>query len=272
MHLDTVILVGGGNMGRALAEGWLSHQLAPAAIRVVEPAAGARGRLSSALRCVSTPDAIDAAAVSAVVFAVKPQQLPAVVPHYLRFKGPGTVFISIAAGYALARLGEQLGGDAAVVRAMPNTPAAIGQGITVLCANAAASDAQREVAALLLGSVGAVAWIDDEGLMDAVTALSGSGPAYVFLVIECLSAAGAAAGLPADLAARLARATVAGAGQLAAASDLSAAELRQQVTSPGGTTEAALAVLLQDAQLERLFRRAVAAAKARSEALGRGTA
>jgi pyrroline-5-carboxylate reductase len=254
-------------MGRALSLGWLNQSVVANSLVVVEPVASARAALSSQLTCVTSVDAIGQDRFDAVVFAVKPQQMPQLVSEYRRFKNPGSVFISIAAGRSLAFLAEELGADAAVVRAMPNTPAAIGQGITVLCANPAADPDQRGMAEQLLQSVGDVAWIDDEILMDAVTAVSGSGPAYVFLLIECLARAGADAGLPETLALQLARKTVAGAGQLALASPYAPSELRRQVTSPGGTTEAALAVLCQDEKLLRLVAEAVATAKARSEEL-----
>ncbi len=267
MTIGNVLLVGGGNMGRALAEGFMRHSIPAQAITVVEPAAEARARLGSALTCVDSADSVPDTRFAAVIFAVKPQQMASVAGQYQRLKTAETVFISIAAGCSLQFLADHLGTDAALVRAMPNTPAAIGQGITVLCANAAAGPAQRELASALLGSVGAVAWLDDEALMDAVTAVSGSGPAYVFLLIESLAAAGARAGLPAELALQLARHTVAGAGQLALASASTPTELRRQVTSPGGTTQAALAVLREHQALEHLIDRAVAAAAKRSQAL-----
>jgi pyrroline-5-carboxylate reductase len=158
-------------------------------------------------------------------------------------------------------------GDLAIVRAMPNTPAAIGRGITVGVPNARVTADQRALADTLLRAVGAVEWVDDEGLIDAVTAVSGSGPAYVFLLAESLARAGAAAGLPADLSARLARATVSGAGELLHQSALDAATLRQNVTSPGGTTAAALGVLMAESGLDPLLEKAVAAATKRSREL-----
>jgi len=177
------------------------------------------------------------------------------------------VFLSIAAGRPIAYFEDRLGEDAAVVRTMPNTPAAIGRGITVACANRHVNGADRAICGDLLAAVGEVAWVDDEGLLDAVTATSGSGPAYVFLLIECLAAAGGAAGLPSDLAMRLARATVAGAGELAYQSEEAPSELRRNVTSPGGTTAAALSVLMADDGLGRLLTRAVAEATRRSREL-----
>jgi pyrroline-5-carboxylate reductase len=201
-----------------------------------------------------------------VVVAVKPQVAPEVMPALAPFVGAATVVVSIMAGRTLKFLADVLPG-AALVRAMPNTPAAIGRGITVAVGNARVSDAQRALVDALLSAVGAVEWVADEALMDAVTALSGSGPAYVFLLAETMAQAGAAVGLPPALAATLARATVAGAGELLHRSPLDAATLRQNVTSPGGTTAAALDVLMAKEGLAPLMRRAIAAATARSREL-----
>ena len=189
-----------------------------------------------------------------------------VVPHYASVGGPDTVHLSIAAGWPVALLERDLG-PVAVVRSMPNTPAAIGEGVTVACANRAANAEQRALCEGLLGAVGVVAWIEDESLMDAVTAVSGSGPAYVFLLAECLAEAAVDAGLPADLARTLADRTVSGAGALLAQSEDPPAVLRRNVTSPGGTTEAALSVLMGTDGLGPLLSRAVRAAADRSRAL-----
>ncbi|MGH7091841.1 MAG: pyrroline-5-carboxylate reductase, partial [Stellaceae bacterium] len=202
----------------------------------------------------------------AIVFAVKPQSLDEVAPHYRRF-APATPFLSIAAGKTLAFFTRRLGEKAAVVRAMPNMPAAIGRGIAVACAGPAVVPEARALAQRLLEAVGEVAWVEDEALMDAVTALSGSGPAYVFLLLEALAKAGVAAGLPEALATRLARATVAGSSELAWRSRETAAQLREAVTSPGGTTRAALDVLTAKDGLEPLLIKAVAAAARRSREL-----
>jgi len=202
-----------------------------------------------------------------IVLAVKPQKMHEVAPAYRSLAGAETVFLSIAAGKTLGNLQDVLGDTSAIVRAMPNTPAAVRRGIAVVCANAQVRDDQRAACHDLLEAVGEVAWIDDEWLMDAVTATSGSGPAYVFLFIECLAAAAEQAGLPADLAMRLARATVAGSGELTQYDDTPAAILRRNVTSPGGTTEAALEVLMAEDGLQLLLTQAVAAATARSRAL-----
>ena len=180
-------------------------------------------------------DELDPAPVPAcVVFAVKPQVMDGVVPDYRRFADSGTVYLSIAAGKTLPSLQATLAAGAAVVRAMPNLPATVGRGMSVACANAAVDEAGRATCTDLLAAVGAVSWIEDECLLDAVTGVSGSGPAYVFLLIECLAAAGVEAGLPEPLALELARETVAGAGELARRSDATAAALRERVSSPRG--------------------------------------
>ncbi len=265
---DHVVLVGGGKMGGALAAGWLRGLLEPAQVAIVEPDDAAAARLAplGAAR-VSAPSALPRDAKTAViVYAVKPQVMAEVVPAYAAFGGPDSVHLSIAAGCPIA-LFEQHLGAVPIVRAMPNTPAAIGHGMTVACANAAVGRDQREFCERLLQAVGAVAWVDDESLMDAVTAVSGSGPAYVFLLAECLAEAGVAAGLPAALARQLAAQTVSGAGALLAQSEDAAGTLRRNVTSPGGTTEAALSVLMAGDGLAPLMVRAVRAARARSRAL-----
>jgi pyrroline-5-carboxylate reductase len=262
----TIVLVGAGKMGSAMLDGWLALGLSPRNVAVLEPqptpevaALAARG-----LRLNPSADALRD--VAAVVVAVKPQVAPEVTPALAPFVGAATVVVSIMAGRTLAFLANALPG-AALVRAMPNTPAAIGRGITAAVGNARVSDAQRALVDALLSAVGAVEWVADESLMDAVTALSGSGPAYVFLLAETMAQAGAAAGLPPALAATLARATVAGAGELLHRSPLDAATLRQNVTSPGGTTAAALDVLMAKDGLAPLMRRAVAAATKRSREL-----
>jgi pyrroline-5-carboxylate reductase len=262
----TILLAGAGKMGSAMLEGWLALGLPPEKIAALEPqptseiTAWAR----HGLRLNPSPGAVGE--VAAVVVAVKPQTAPEVMPALVPFVGTATVVVSIMAGRTLGFLDGALPG-AALVRAMPNTPAAIGRGITVAVANARVSSQQRELVHALLSAVGAVEWVSDETLMDAVTALSGSGPAYVFLLAEAMAKAGAAAGLPDALAATLARATVAGAGELLHRSPLDAATLRQNVTSPGGTTAAALDVLMADDALAPLMTQAIAAATARSREL-----
>jgi len=266
-----LLLVGCGKMGGAMLQGWLAAGTA-AEVVVVEPGGLPPG--------IGTPGVVtpvaDAGAVPAgfvpevVVFAVKPQVMDGVVGAYARFAGPDTVFLSIAAGKTLGYFAARLGTDGenpAIVRAMPNTPAAVGRGITVACANGAVTARGRVLCDALLRSVGEVAWVEDEALIDPVTALSGGGPAYVFLLIEVLARAGVAAGLPEDLAMRLARSTVSGSGELARLSPEPAETLRRNVTSPGGTTLAALQVLMAPDGLQPLFDRAIAAAAARSREL-----
>jgi pyrroline-5-carboxylate reductase len=255
-------------MGGALLRGWLHRGIARRYI-VVEPGPiAADFAANPQVELLAAADKVPADfATGVIVLAVKPQVMIEVLPGYGRFAHSGALFLSIAAGKTLGFFARFLGERAAVVRAMPNTPAAIGRGIAVACANAAVAPAQRTLAERLLAAVGEVGWVADEALMDAVTAVSGSGPAYVFLLIECLAKAGVAAGLPEDLASRLARATVAGAGELARLSEQSAAALRETVTSPGGTTRAALDVLMGQEELERLLTRAVLAAAMRSREL-----
>jgi len=266
----SIILAGGGKMGAAMLAGWLDRGLKPSDVVVVEPHAETASVLAErhGVAVLGTPDDIGAGErPHTVVFAVKPQAMNAVAPAYARFVNARAVFLSIAAGRTIASFESMLGHGAAIVRAMPNTPAAIARGITVACANGAVTDAQRTACTGLLEAVGEVAWVDDEALMDAVTAVSGSGPAYVFLLAECLADAGIDAGLPADLALRLACATVSGAGELLHRSDDPPPTLRQNVTSPGGTTAAALEVLMDPGGLKPLMASAVAAAVRRSRDL-----
>lgn len=249
-----------------MLSGWLDRGMAPEDVCIVEPGAAAdgwRGRVP----VVAGPAEIPAGfAPEVVVLAVKPQVMAEVAPRHAGHAG--AVYLSIAAGKPLSFFQALLGAETPIVRAMPNTPAAIRRGTTVAVANAAVSQAQRDACHALLQAVGEVAWIEDEGLMDAVTAVSGSGPAYVFHLVEALAEAGREAGLPEALAMQLARGTVAGAGELLRVSDEDAATLRQNVTSPGGTTAAALEVLMADDDgLAQLMRRAVAAAARRSREL-----
>jgi len=256
-------------MGGALLRGWLGRDVDPVGVHVVDPADESRS-LAEELG-VGYAESVDALPPDVdprvVVFAVKPQITDEVMPAYSDFTGPDTVFLSIAAGRTIGYFQERLGGQAAIIRTMPNTPAAIGRGISVACANQHVTPESRAICDVLLGAVGEVAWVDDEDLLDAVTATSGSGPAYVFLLIECLAEAGVEAGLPADLAMQLAHATVAGAGELARQSEEPASVLRQSVTSPGGTTAAALEILMAGDGLGQLLTRAVAAATQRSREL-----
>lgn len=263
-----LLLVGCGKMGGALLDGWLERGADPRAVTVVEPEGGSRSRHAG-----QGPVIVDGAGAlseayqpATVVFCVKPQQMDAVMTDYGRFARAQTVFLSIAAGKTIGYFEAALGA-CPVVRAMPNTPAAIGRGMSVLCASARVTPEQRRVCEDLLHAVGEVAWVEDEGLLDAVTAVSGGGPAYVFLLIECLARAGVDAGLPESLAMRIARATVAGAGELVHRSDLPASALRENVTSPGGTTLEALKVLMADDGLQPLMTRAIAEATRRSREL-----
>jgi pyrroline-5-carboxylate reductase len=263
--VSDLLLVGCGRMGSALVKGWLAGNAADR-IWAVEPAdlGLADPRLHHVRDAAGLPPEL---VPEVVVLAVKPQMMPEALPAYRRFAGSGTLFLSIAAGRTLAYLEQGLGAAAAVVRAMPNTPAAIGQGISVLVANATVTPDQRGRAETLMQAAGQTAWIEDDALMDAVTGVSGSGPAYVFYLIETLAEAGRAAGLPADLAMQLARQTLVGAGALAGAATESAAELRIAVTSPKGTTQAALDVLMAPDGLQPLMTKAVAAATQRGREL-----
>jgi pyrroline-5-carboxylate reductase len=261
-----LVLVGAGKMGGALLEGWLRLGLDAKNVAVLEPQPTAEISALARRGIKLNPDAKALGGVAAMVIALKPQVAAEAVPALAPLVSPSTVVVSIMAGRTLHFLAAALGRSCALVRAMPNTPAAIGRGITVAVPRDA-DPAQRDLANRLLAATGAVEWIDDEALLDAVTAVSGSGPAYVFLLAEALAEAGVAAGLPAPLAAKLARETVAGAGELLHRSPLDAAALRQNVTSPGGTTAAALTVLMGESGLAALMTRAIAAATARSREL-----
>lgn len=266
-----LLLVGAGKMGGALLEGMIARGLDPRRVRVQDPAPPpdiaallAKHGIAAEARIEDLP-----APPGVVIAAVKPQVMDTVFPPVAGLSGPRTLVVSIAAGRTLKSFETHLAADSAVVRAMPNTPAAIGRGITVCVANAAVTPLQRQLCETLMAAVGEVAWIEDEALMDAVTAVSGSGPAYVFLLAEALEKAAVAAGLDHALARRLARATVSGSGELLARSPLDAAVLRQNVTSPGGTTAAALAILMADGGFEDLLEKAVLAGEGRSRELAR---
>jgi pyrroline-5-carboxylate reductase len=265
-YAGNVVLIGAGKMGGALLQGWIGLGVDPARIVVMEPepAASIEALAARGVRINPEPASICA---DAIVIAVKPQIAAEIMPTIAALMSPSTVVVSIMAGRTMAFLAGALPHTAAVVRAMPNTPAAIGRGITVAVANSLVRPEQRKLADALLRATGAVEWIDNEALMDAVTAVSGSGPAYIFLLAESLARAGEKAGLPAELAVRLARATVAGSGELLHRSSIDAAVLRQNVTSPGGTTAAALGVLMAPDGLDLLMERAVAAAMRRSREL-----
>ena len=267
---DPILLVGCGKMGGALLAGWLDQGVPTDQILVVEPSIDTE-RSGIPDRIAVLQDAADIAddfEPAVVIFAVKPQVMGEVVPFYDRFTAAGSVFMSIAAGTPIRFFEDNLGVGAVVVRVMPNTPAAVRRGMSVLCANVHADQVQRNLCTELMAAVGDTAWLKDEGLMDAVTAVSGSGPAYVFHLIECLAQAAEDVGLAPSLASRLALQTVSGSGELARLSDDDAAQLRINVTSPGGTTQAALEVLMGEAGLQTLMTAAVRAAEIRGRELG----
>jgi pyrroline-5-carboxylate reductase len=261
----TLVLLGAGKMGGALLEGWLKRGLPPKKLVVLEPQPS-KAIKALARRGVRINPKGTAGNVAAIVIAVKPQTAPEALPALAPLLGKNTVAVSIMAGRTLKFLEGALPG-AAIVRAMPNTPAAIGRGITVAVGNTRVKPKARRLAHALLAATGTVEWVTDEALMDAVTALSGSGPAYVFLLAEAMAKAGEAAGLPGALAEKLARETVAGSGELLHRSAEPAATLRQNVTSPGGTTAAALSVLMNRDGLAPLMTKAVAAATRRGREL-----
>ncbi|HZT26980.1 MAG TPA: pyrroline-5-carboxylate reductase [Pseudolabrys sp.] len=259
-----LVLLGAGKMGQAMLDGWLARGLSAKKIVVIEPQPSKAVKALARRGLVLNPKQAKPAA--AIVIAVKPQTAPEAIPTVRPFTGKSTLVVSIMAGRTIRFLEGALPG-AAIVRAMPNTPAAIGRGITVAVGNNKVSPKQRKQATDLLAAIGAVEWASDEGVMDAVTAVSGSGPAYVFLLAEAMTKAGIAAGLPQALAAKLTRETVAGSGELLHRSDLDAAALRQNVTSPGGTTAAALEVLIGPGGFDELLTRAIAAATRRGREL-----
>lgn len=263
-----VLLVGAGKMGGALLESWLARGLPAALVSVLDPTPAPEvAKLLATKRIARDPQPQLIPNHAAVVLAVKPQVASSIMPHVARFVGRDTVVVSIMAGKTLTFLSKHLPKNAAIVRAMPNTPAAIGRGITVAVPNARVKSGARDLADALLAATGPVEWIKNEKWMDAVTAVSGSGPAYVFLLAESLARAGVAAGLPKPLAMKLARETVSGSGELLHRSDLDPAKLRENVTSPGGTTAAALKILMARSGLDGLMKKAVAAATKRSRQL-----
>ncbi len=265
LQAQGLVLLGCGKMGSAMLEGWLKQGVPAAAVWVVDPNPSdwvlAQGVHVNA-------DLPQAPAI--VLVAVKPQMMGAALPTLKGYGGGETLFLTVAAGTTIATYEAVLGADTPIIRAMPNTPAAVGRGISAICGNALAREADLALAEVLLGAVGQVVRLEGEHQMDAVTALSGSGPAYVFHMIEAMAAAGTAEGLPADLAMKLARATVCGAGELAYQAAETAAQLRINVTSPGGTTAAGLAVLMDaETGLPPLMQRCVKAAADRGRELGK---
>ncbi len=268
VSIRSLVLVGAGKMGGAMLAGWLDRGLAGAAVTIVDPKLGPemteltiRHSVRHLTDAGAAPDRPDV-----IVLAVKPQQMGAALPRLAALVGPETIVVSVAAGTTIATLQAALG-SGPIVRVMPNTPAMVGQGMSVAVASPAASEADRALVTALMDAVGKTAWVSEESLIDAVTAVSGSGPAYVFLLAEVLAEAGRAAGLPAELADQIARQTVIGAGALLGGSPLDPATLRKNVTSPGGTTAAALAVLMADGGMQDLMTAAVAAATQRSREL-----
>ena len=263
-RMGHLALVGAGKMGGAMLQGWLALGLPPKNVAIFDPNPSAEIAALSAKGIAIHP--AKAGKRSVIVLAVKPQIAAEVMPSVTALAGGDTLVLSVMAGKTLTFL-QTAFPHAAIVRAMPNTPAAIGRGIAVLVPNAKVTSAQRAVATELLSATGTVEWVSDETLMDAVTAVSGSGPAYVFLLAEALAQAGIAAGLPKELAEKLARETVAGSGELLHRSPLDPATLRKNVTSPGGTTAAALEILMGPAGFDALLKQAVAAATKRSQEL-----
>lgn len=260
-----LVLLGAGKMGAAMLEGWLRLGLAPASVTVLDPNLPESASAGWRARGITVNPAIAGLPVQAVVLlAIKPQMMAAALAGVAPLFAPTTMAVSIMAGKTIAGIASHLPAGAPIVRAMPNTPAAVGRGITAAVANDGVTATQRSAADALLRATGAVEWVEDEGLIDAVTAVSGSGPAYVFYLVEALASAGVAAGLPEDLAMRLARATVSGSGELLYQASDPASVLRQNVTSPGGTTAAALSILMAPDGLDPLMRRAVAAARQRA--------
>lgn len=270
MTLDKVsaqglVLLGCGKMGSAMLDGWLAQGLPATSVWVLEPHPTDWLRSKAVHLNAALPDA-----PAIVLIAVKPQMMAEALPTLTALGGGKTLFLSIAAGTSIAQYEAVLGAGTPIIRAMPNTPAAVSRGITAICGNALATEADMALAEALLSAVGQVVRLEGEHQMDAVTAVSGSGPAYVFHLIEALAAAGVAEGLPAELSMKLARATVTGAGELAHRAPETAEQLRINVTSPGGTTAAALRVLMDaDAGFPALLRRAVKAAAERGRELGK---
>ncbi|PLX38472.1 MAG: pyrroline-5-carboxylate reductase [Hyphomicrobiales bacterium] len=262
-----LVLVGAGKMGGAMLAGWLGNGLDPAGVTILDPNPAPEMQALAAKKGIGQAAAAPEGLTARVlVIAVKPQSMDAVLPALRSLVGGETLVVSVAAGTTIATLADGLGGGT-IVRVMPNTPAQVGRGMSVAVSAGDISAEDRAIVDALMTAVGAVAWIDDEADIDAVTGVSGSGPAYVFYMVECMAAAARAAGLNDELAMQLTRQTVSGAGELLHQSDLDAATLRKNVTSPGGTTAEGLAVLMADGGLEELMTKAVAAATRRSREL-----
>ncbi len=270
--MTKLLLAGCGKMGSAMLTGWLSRLEDSLSITVVDPmitvdhpaAHDGRVRIMQAL-----DDAPDIPAPDIIVLAMKPQMIPDALPALAKIADKNTVWLSIAAGITIKALKTHLGEDTAIIRTMPNTPAAIGRGITAMIIDRRVNAEIADLSIRMMAVIGSVVMLDDEADMDSVTAVSGSGPAYVFLMREALESAAISAGLKPELAAELAAATVSGAASLMDSSDISPSQLRENVTSPGGTTKAALDVLMADDGLENLMTKAVMAAQNRSRELGK---
>lgn len=268
--MTSLLLIGCGKMGSAMLEGWLEQGIPAQNITLVEPNMDLAKSLAGKYGVWAATGVNDLStrfSADVVVLAVKPQVMEIVLPPYKKLVDQNPVFLSIAAGKTLQNFQDILGPDAAVVRAMPNTPASVGRGITVGCPNENVTDKQKALCDKLLSAVGLVEWVDNEADMDAVTAVSGSGPAYIFLLAEAMGYAGRMAGLNPEMSDRLARATVAGAGELLHQSNEAASTLRENVTSPGGTTAAALEVLMGENGMKELMTKAIDAATKRSREL-----
>jgi pyrroline-5-carboxylate reductase len=264
---SSTLLFGAGKMGGAMLEGWLAQGLPPASLTVIDPMPSDSIKALAAKHGFALNPTAPKGPFAVIVLAIKPQMLEAAAPALKGLYDGSSLLVSVLAGKTMADLAGRLPGLTAIVRAMPNLPASVGRGVTGAATNAAASKDQRQLADTLLKGIGRVEWVEGENMIDAVTAVSGSGPAYVFHLVECLTEAGIAEGLPRPVAERLARATIEGAGELLYRSDLSPETLRQNVTSPGGTTAAALTVLMADNGLKPLMVKAVAAARRRAEEL-----
>ena len=266
-----VVLLGAGKMGGAMLSGWLASGLSGDLVHVLDPMPSEALRTQLETHGGHQNTSVEVLAEinpAVVVLAVKPQMMGDILPRLAQLVGPETVFLSIAAGLSIAQLDGFLGGGACLVRTMPNTPASVGRGVTAMVANDRVSQEMSALCADLLAAIGEVVVLEDEVLIDAVTAVSGSGPAYVFHMVEAMAAAGVALGLPADLSMILARKTIEGSGEMMRQFDTPAGELRQNVTSPGGTTAAALEVLMGPHGLSELMNKALTAARDRSKELG----
>jgi pyrroline-5-carboxylate reductase len=263
-----LLLIGAGKMGGAMLEGWLANGIKPTQVTVIDPHPSERMQELAKLGLKLSPPLEQIRTLDVIILAIKPQMLDASAATLQAVSNSQTLLISVLAGKTIADLKLRVPQLGSIIRAMPNTPASVGRGITGCVASADVSEIQKALASQLLSAIGKVEWVPDENLIDAVTAVSGSGPAYVFYLVECMAAAGVKQGLEPELAMRLARATVEGSGELLFQDSATpAAVLRQNVTSPGGTTAAALDVLMSETGLAPLMDRAISAARKRAQAL-----